>query len=99
MKRYDAKRLARMRIRQVATWAGTWPALPPWLAVEHYRRPRAPNKTLVPIVRLHSDGTTERFDSVSKAARARGWTFETVRYLVTTGHADKSGSRYIVARV
>jgi hypothetical protein len=99
MERHDANRLARLRIQAVSTWAGTWPALPDFLLVEHFGRPHAPNKTPMPVVRLHGDGRAERYASVTQAARARGWTFEAIRHFLETGHADEAGSRYFMARV
>lgn len=99
IERPHAKRLARMRIQQIAMWAGTWPALPGFLLVEHFRRPHAPNRMLVPVVRLHGDGTAERYPSVTQAARARGWTFESIRLYLESGGADGEGCHYFMDRV
>lgn len=93
----EAERLVRRRIETVARWAGCWPMLPPWLLVEHYRRPEYPCRSVKPIVRLHPDGRREIFGSMVQAARARRWTYEAIRHFVCSGNADSHGCFYFVA--
>jgi hypothetical protein len=92
--RPEAERLARVRIEQIARWAGCWPDLPTWLLVDHYGHQTMP----VPVTRIDANGKVTTYPTIHAAARGVGRSYEGIRFAVFHGCMDRRGCFWVVSR-